>query len=54
MYDLHAKIAKSEKDKKLQEQFLEELWAIQTYVTSLKRKVNLFIKFEFEHKAFKN
>lgn len=39
LYDLHAKIAKSEKDKKLQEQFLEELWAIQTYVTSLKRKV---------------
>jgi hypothetical protein len=39
---LHSRIANEEKsnDKTLQEQLCEELWNLQRYVTSLKRKVN--------------
>ncbi len=38
---LHSKIANEESssDKTLQEQLCDELWALQRYVTSLKRKV---------------
>jgi len=46
---LHSKIANEElsSDKTVQEQLSEELWALQRYVTSLKRKVK---KLKLEHK----
>jgi len=37
--NLHKLIANEEDDKKAQEKLSEELWALQRYVTSLKRKV---------------
>ncbi len=53
MSKLHSKIANEElsSDKTVQEQLSEELWALQRYVTSLKRKVK---KLKLEHKSLES
>ena len=53
---LHSRIANEEasSDKTVQEQLCDELWALQRYVTSLKRKVSLRFLLLFLNILIKN